>query len=192
MILLKQCKAVFINSVKSDKQFIARCYLHIWWYFYSWSLLHLLSAVQTSGCWKRKALQTSATPPAHNSGATSHTTSPPHSGLTTPPKNSGLLEQRRKLMSFENPWEIEIICEIDVKWKGGRGKRKLFPGWSFLMRGAKRGLEAGLTGNRAWHTLTARDRNPSAGCSWGAGRTTSWRCRANRKVRPIQVTFQFK
>ena len=109
-----------------------------------------LSAVQTSGCWKRKALQTSVTPPAHNSGATSHTTSPPHSGLTTPPKNSGLLEQRRKLMSFENPWEIEIICEIDVKWKGGRGKRKLFPGWSFLMRGAKRGLEAGLTGNKAW------------------------------------------
>ena len=39
---------------------------------------------------------------------------------------------------------------MNVKWKGSRSKKKLFPGWSFPMRGAKRGLEAGLTGNKAW------------------------------------------
>ena len=165
-------------------------------HFFGMSSLNLLSAVQTSGCWKRKALQTSATPPAHNSGATPHTTSRPHSGLTTPPKNSGLLEQRRKLMSFENPWEIEIICEIDVKWKGGGGevKENYFQGGRFRWGGQGEGWRQGWQAIKLdlFHTLTARERNPSAGCSWGAGRTTSWRCRANRKVRLIQVTFQFK
>ena len=48
-------------------------------------------------------------------------------------------------MSFENPWEIEIICEIDVKWKGGGGevKENYFQGGRFRWGGQGEGWRQG-------------------------------------------------